>query len=61
MSVGNSEWEEIADYFGVDMYWSHYHPDKTESLIIDAGFNIEFGRTVSTGGEKHYWVLARKS
>ena len=60
VSVASWEWEEIADYLGVDMFWSHYSPSKTESLITSAGFNIEFGRDVESGGEKHYWVLARK-
>jgi len=44
----------------VDMFWSHFDPVKTESLIIEAGFEIEFSRDVETGGEKHHWVLAHK-
>jgi ubiquinone/menaquinone biosynthesis C-methylase UbiE len=60
VSVASWEWEEIANYLGVDMYWSHYSPTKTESLIINAGFDIEFGRDVESGGEKHHWVLAHK-
>lgn len=60
VSVASWAWEEFADYMGIDMFWSHFNPDKTRSLITDAGFNIEFGRDVETGGEKHHWVLARK-
>ena len=60
ISVGATEWEEVEDYYGVDMFWSHYEPAKSESLITDAGFKIEFGRTVETGGERHHWVLATK-
>lgn len=60
VSVASWAWEEIADYLGVDMFWSHYDPDKTKSLIMDAGFDIEFGRDVESGGEKHHWVLAHK-
>ncbi|UCC81267.1 MAG: class I SAM-dependent methyltransferase [Candidatus Zixiibacteriota bacterium] len=60
VSVASWAWEEFADYMGVDMFWSHYGPDKTRSLITVAGFDIEFGRDVETGGEKHHWVLARK-
>ena len=60
VSVASWEWEEFADYLGVDMFWSHYSPSKTESLITDAGFVIEFGRDVKSGGEQHHWVLARK-
>jgi hypothetical protein len=29
-------------------------------MIQEAGFEIEFGRTVDAGGETHHWVLARK-
>ena len=61
LSVASWEWEEVADYLGVDMFWSHYDPAKTKSLITEAGFDIEFGRDVESGGEKHHWVLARKS
>jgi len=60
VSVASWAWEEFADYMGVDMYWSHYGPSKTESLITNAGFDIEFGRDVESGGEKHHWVLAHK-
>jgi 2-polyprenyl-3-methyl-5-hydroxy-6-metoxy-1,4-benzoquinol methylase len=61
VSVANCEWEEVENYLGTRMFWSHYDPITTESLITDAGFEIEFGRTVESGGEKHHWVLARKS
>ena len=60
VSVACWEWEEIADYLGVDMFWSHYDPSKTEAIIKDAGFDIEFGRRVEGGGEVHHWVLAHK-
>jgi len=60
VSVASWAWEEVADYLGVDMFWSHYESTRTESLISNAGFDIEFGRTVESGGEIHHWVLARK-
>jgi len=60
VSVASWEWEEFADYLGVDMFWSHFDPDKTKSLITDAGFEIEFGRNVTNGGETHHWILAHK-
>jgi cyclopropane fatty-acyl-phospholipid synthase-like methyltransferase len=61
VSVACKAREEIADYLGVDMFWSHYDSSKTRSLITAAGFDIEFGRDVASVGEKHHWVLARKS
>jgi ubiquinone/menaquinone biosynthesis C-methylase UbiE len=61
VSVACWAWEEVADYLGVDMFWSHYDPEKTESLIRNSGFKIEFGRDIESGGEKHHWVLASKA
>ncbi|MBN1213506.1 MAG: class I SAM-dependent methyltransferase [candidate division Zixibacteria bacterium] len=60
VSVASWAWEEFAEYLGVEMFWSHFDPDKTESIITEVGFDIEFGRDVETGGEKHHWVLAHK-
>ena len=60
VSVASWAWEEFAEYMGVEMFWSHFSPEKTESFITEAGFDIEFGRDVETGGEKHHWVLAHK-
>lgn len=60
VSVASWAWEEFADYLGVEMFWSHSGPEKTELLITEAGFEIEFSRDVESGGEKHRWVLARK-
>jgi len=61
VSVASGAWEEFDEYMGVEMFWSHFDPKKTQSLITKAGFDIEFGRDVETGGEKHHWVLARKT
>lgn len=60
VSLGSTEWEEVEDYLGVEMFWSHYAPVTTESLIRAAGFDIRFGRHVQSGDERHYWVLAHK-
>jgi len=60
VSVASWAWEEVADYMGEDMFWSHYDPSKSQSLITEAGFETEFGRDVEAGGEKHHWVLAHK-
>ncbi|MFC1475426.1 class I SAM-dependent methyltransferase [Candidatus Zixiibacteriota bacterium] len=59
-SVGAGDWEGVEDYHGVDMFWSHFDPLTTQSLITEAGFDIEFGRNVESGGEVHHWILTRK-
>jgi ubiquinone/menaquinone biosynthesis C-methylase UbiE len=54
-------WEEYAeDYLGAPMFWSFYGPKKTSQMIASAGFDILWGRILSLGGEKQFWVLAKK-
>jgi len=60
VSVGIDDWEDIDNYYGVDMFWSHYAPDRTVALIKKAGFEIVFERAVESNDERHYWVMARK-
>lgn len=60
VQVACEEFEEIADYLGVEMFWSHYDSAKSESLIAETGFDIKFGRSVKTSDEEHYWMLALK-
>ncbi len=59
ISMGSSEWEGIEKYYGVEMFWSHYNPEKSVRIIKKAGFKIMYERCVETGGEKHYWILAK--
>lgn len=58
-SVGASEWEGVENYYGVDMFWSHFNASEYKSLITEAGFEIVFAHNVEDGGETHHWVLAR--
>lgn len=55
-----SEWEEIAEYYGVDMAWSHPAPETSLEMVKNAGFEILFEGIVPTADEKPYWILARK-
>lgn len=61
VSTGSSDWEGIEEYYSVEMYWSHYAPEKTAAIISDCGFDLIFNRRVSANNETHNWVLARKS
>ena len=61
VSTARSEWEEIAEYYGVDMAWSHPAPDASLQMIKNAGFKILFDRLVTTGDETAYWILAKKN
>jgi predicted GIY-YIG superfamily endonuclease len=61
VSLGTREWEETKDYLGAPMFWSHYSAARTVDLLKAAGFDVVWQRASSTGGEKHVWVLARKT
>jgi len=58
--TAHSEWEEIAEYHGVDMAWSHPAPDASLEMVKKAGFEIIFERLIQTNDEIPYWILARK-
>lgn len=59
VSMGPDGWEGTDEYHGVEMFWSHYGPEKSLEIIRDAGFQIIFGKHIVSGGEKHYWILAK--
>jgi ubiquinone/menaquinone biosynthesis C-methylase UbiE len=59
VSIGSSEWEDIDEYLGAKMFWSHYEPQKSLELIKAAGFETIYDRHVRSAGEEHYWVLGR--
>jgi SAM-dependent methyltransferase len=59
ISMGYSEWEGTDTYYGVDMFWSHYSPEKSLQTIENAGFHTIWDKIIKSGGERPYWILAR--
>ena len=57
--VHSDEWEGEAEYFGARMFWSEYSVEEALQMLKDAGIQVISGKHLVTGGEKHYWVLAR--
>lgn len=57
--TGPDEWEATGEYCGTNMFWSHYSPEKSLTLVKDAGFEIISDQILVTGGERHYWIMAR--
>jgi len=57
--MGSDEWEAVDEYYGTRMFWSYYTPGISLQTVKDAGFHIIFGRYILSGGERHYWILAR--
>ena len=61
VTMGSSEWEGAEDNFhGVEMFWSHYGPNRNKGFILNAGFEILLMEIDTSGGEKHQIILARK-
>ncbi|MFW9965024.1 MAG: class I SAM-dependent methyltransferase, partial [Candidatus Sifarchaeia archaeon] len=60
VSTASTEWEEVSDYFGVPMAWSHPASRESLQLVNNTGFDVLFERLVTTGNETHYWILAKK-
>lgn len=61
VSLGPDEWEGTDEYYGAHMFWSHHNPEKSLQMIKDAGFQIISDKHIVSGGETHYWILARKA
>jgi ubiquinone/menaquinone biosynthesis C-methylase UbiE len=55
--------DDIADYHGISMYWSHYNADTNIEMVKKCGFTIIWSKIVkdSTHPESgHLFVLAQK-
>lgn len=61
ITMGSSEWEGKEDnFFGAEMFWSHYGSEKNTELVKNAGFEILIDEINTTGNERHQVLLARK-
>ncbi|MHA2004038.1 MAG: hypothetical protein ACW960_08025, partial [Candidatus Thorarchaeota archaeon] len=60
VSTASTDWEEVHDYYGVPMAWSHPASRESFQLVNKAGFEVIFERLVTTDDETHYWILAKK-
>jgi len=57
---GTAAWEGFKDFHGTRMFWSHPDPEATRQMVIDAGFTVRMSEVQEHGGEKQYWVMAKK-
>ena len=60
-SSGRGAWEGVEDFHGARMFWSHPDREVTRQMVMDAGFAVIMSEVQEHGGEKHYWVMAKKS
>ena len=55
LTLGKEENEEIGDFYGVEMYWSHYGPEKSREIIEEAGLlprRWQYGRNRDKSSEE---------
>jgi len=60
VSVGVNEWEDTHEFYGAQMFWSHFEKDTSCELVSKVGFGILWQSVVETRDEQHYWILAKK-
>ena len=58
--MGESEWEGIEEFHGVNMFWSHYGSEKNIEIIKQAGFKIIDKKIDNYDDKKHSIILAQK-
>ena len=51
----------MSEFFGEPMLWSTNEPKKTLMVVKDLGFEIILEGILKLGGERQYWVIAKKS
>jgi SAM-dependent methyltransferase len=66
LCLGAEDLEEDIenDYFGAQMYWSHYDEFANRKMLRDVGFQVEWSALVpdaAFGEGRHLFVLANKS
>jgi len=61
VTMGSSEREGIEDFYGVEMYWSHYDPEKNREIIERAGFEVILDEIDASRIDKHQVIIARKT
>jgi ubiquinone/menaquinone biosynthesis C-methylase UbiE len=60
VSTARTDWEEVHDYYGVQMAWNHPAARESLQMVVNTGFEIIFEKLVTTGDETAYWIFAKK-
>jgi hypothetical protein len=60
LNTGVHESEGMSQFFGEPMLWSTNDPKETLSFVEETEFDIIFEGVQKLGGERQYWVFARK-
>lgn len=60
LNTGVYESEGVSEFFGEPMLWSTNDPKKTLAIVKDLGFEVIHEGVLKLGGERQYWIFARK-
>jgi 2-polyprenyl-3-methyl-5-hydroxy-6-metoxy-1,4-benzoquinol methylase len=60
LNTGTYESEGVSEFFGEPMLWSTNDPKKTLTVVKDLGFEVIHEGVLKLGGERQYWIFARK-
>ncbi|MFW9793674.1 MAG: class I SAM-dependent methyltransferase [Candidatus Thorarchaeota archaeon] len=60
VSTARTDWEEVHDYYGVQMAWSHPAARESLQMVVNTGFEVIYEKLVTTGDETPYWIFAKK-
>ncbi|MDH4213445.1 MAG: class I SAM-dependent methyltransferase [Candidatus Thorarchaeota archaeon] len=60
VGTARDDWSGDEKYFGVRMVWNHAGASDSLNLVKKAGFSVLFAKNLTSGGETHFWILARK-
>ncbi len=61
LNTGIHDSEGMSEFFGEPMLWSTNDPKKTLAFVKSMGFDIIFEGVLTLGGERQYWVFAKKT
>jgi ubiquinone/menaquinone biosynthesis C-methylase UbiE len=64
VTMGSEELEEIGEFLGERMFWSHFNPERSKGIIKDCGYSVIEDWFTShdwfSDDETHYWILGKK-
>jgi len=62
-SFGTTQGDWCGDWLGVPMFFSHYDPQVTRQLVLDAGFRLEKTELLEQDNEKSefLWISGRRT
>ena len=61
ITMGADDYEGVEeDFHGVQMYWSHYGPERNRQLVEATGLAVEAEGIQPVGDERHQIIMARR-